>query len=278
MLVGALILSSIVLFILSVGMHYDPHIPPLVKDIVLGLLAAVFCCIIIFAPSPRHWHIRKSLYNMALQAKAVRLSETAGHWRGNRDQAGEVWNSKTCRKLLTYSPSRLASLTGIDPDGVSKLFEKARNRFEKDGLRVRRKLTGLELAREQETRQLLSTGNVHIDRLFGGGLEFGETTEVYGEFGCGKTQFCHQMVVRAAIKMREMRVAWIDTESTFIPDRIRSIVMANSNDAGAPESAKLAEEILDRVDVYPVIKLYRPDAGPGGYCQGGYPKTVPSSH
>ncbi|EER33117.1 meiotic recombination protein DMC1 [Candida tropicalis MYA-3404] len=52
-------------------------------------------------------------------------------------------------------------------------------------------------------------------------------TEVFGEFRCGKTQLCHTLCVAAQLPRdmggAEGRVAYIDTEGTFRPDRIRSI-------------------------------------------------------
>lgn len=52
-------------------------------------------------------------------------------------------------------------------------------------------------------------------------------TEVFGEFRCGKTQLCHTLCVTSQLPKDmggcEGKVAYIDTEGTFRPDRIRSI-------------------------------------------------------
>ncbi|EDK45344.1 meiotic recombination protein DMC1 [Lodderomyces elongisporus NRRL YB-4239] len=52
-------------------------------------------------------------------------------------------------------------------------------------------------------------------------------TEVFGEFRCGKTQLCHTLCVAAQLPKDlgggEGRVAYIDTEGTFRPERIRAI-------------------------------------------------------
>lgn len=52
-------------------------------------------------------------------------------------------------------------------------------------------------------------------------------SEIYGEFRCGKTQICHTMAVIAQLPKEmggaEGKVAWIDTEGTFRPERICQI-------------------------------------------------------
>ena len=52
-------------------------------------------------------------------------------------------------------------------------------------------------------------------------------SEIYGEFRCGKTQICHTMAVVAQLPKEmggaEGKVAWIDTEGTFRPERIVQI-------------------------------------------------------
>jgi meiotic recombination protein DMC1 len=52
-------------------------------------------------------------------------------------------------------------------------------------------------------------------------------SEIYGEFRCGKTQICHTMAVIAQLPKEmggaEGKVAWIDTEGTFRPERIEQI-------------------------------------------------------
>ena len=52
-------------------------------------------------------------------------------------------------------------------------------------------------------------------------------SEVYGEFRCGKTQLCQTMSVIAQLPKEmggaEGKVAYIDTEGTFRPERIAQI-------------------------------------------------------
>jgi meiotic recombination protein DMC1 len=61
----------------------------------------------------------------------------------------------------------------------------------------------------------------------GGGVQSMGITEVFGEYRCGKTQLCHTLCVTAQLPRdmggAEGKVAYIDSEGTFRPERIRSI-------------------------------------------------------
>lgn len=71
----------------------------------------------------------------------------------------------------------------------------------------------------------ITTGSRALDAILGQGIESESITELYGEFRTGKTQICHTLAITAQFS-REMgggagKVAYIDTEGTFRPDRIR---------------------------------------------------------
>ncbi|CAI4929405.1 ANL_HP_G0002010.mRNA.1.CDS.1 [Saccharomyces cerevisiae] len=73
----------------------------------------------------------------------------------------------------------------------------------------------------------LSTGSKQLDSILGGGIITMSITEVFGEFRCGKTQMSHTLCVTTQLP-REMgggegKVAYIDTEGTFRPERIKQI-------------------------------------------------------
>jgi DNA repair protein RadB len=63
----------------------------------------------------------------------------------------------------------------------------------------------------------LSTGSKPIDSLLGGGIERGLITNVFGESGSGKTNFC--VLVAAQVAMDGEKVAYIDTEKGFSAER-----------------------------------------------------------
>ena len=82
-------------------------------------------------------------------------------------------------------------------------------------LSIRRKVFGL------------STGSKQLDSILGGGIMTMSITEVFGEFRCGKTQMAHTLCVTAQLPKEmgggEGKVAYIDTEGTFRPERIKQI-------------------------------------------------------
>ncbi|OIR58962.1 MAG: RecA family ATPase Dmc1 [Amphiamblys sp. WSBS2006] len=73
----------------------------------------------------------------------------------------------------------------------------------------------------------VSTGGGDLDQLLGGGIESMSITEVFGEFRTGKTQLCMTMCVTAQLIETQSgergKVAFIDTEGTFRPGRIKEI-------------------------------------------------------
>jgi DNA repair protein RadA len=64
----------------------------------------------------------------------------------------------------------------------------------------------------------LSTGSAGLDGLLGGGYEEGKITEVFGPSNSGKTQLAVQASVMASA--RGWKSVYVDTESTFRPERV----------------------------------------------------------
>ncbi|KAF8632970.1 hypothetical protein AX15_001567 [Amanita polypyramis BW_CC] len=87
--------------------------------------------------------------------------------------------------------------------------------------------TGFEVQDRRRKVLVISTGSKSVDSMLGGGIMSQSLTEVYGEFRTGKTQLAHTMSVVAQLPTElggaSGKVAYIDTEGTFRPDRIRSI-------------------------------------------------------
>ncbi|TRM65895.1 Rad51-domain-containing protein [Schizophyllum amplum] len=77
--------------------------------------------------------------------------------------------------------------------------------------------TGVEIQDKRKRVNVISTGSKAVDGILG----------VYGEFRTGKTQLAHTMSVITQLPPdlggASGKVAYIDTEGTFRPDRIRSI-------------------------------------------------------
>lgn len=73
----------------------------------------------------------------------------------------------------------------------------------------------------------ITTGSNQFDDMLGGGVTSMSITEVFGEYRCGKTQLCHTLCVATQLTKNlggaEGKVAFIDTEGTFRPERIKAI-------------------------------------------------------
>lgn len=100
-------------------------------------------------------------------------------------------------QLFTHSPPEISDITGMDGESSRALFAKVREKMIEEGKMGEK--TGNQIKKERETVDKTTTGTKALDKLFGGGIEAKATTEIYGEFGCGKTQFVHTMAVRVQL-------------------------------------------------------------------------------
>lgn len=131
------------------------------------------------------------------------------------------------QQLITLPPPKVAEKTGLDNESAKELYFKARKYLEKKKVIPPRFQSGTDIASIQDI--VISTGTKSLDKLLNGGLRLGACTEVYGEDGCGKTQFSHAMAVRVQLPPDQGglngKVIWIDTENTFKEKRIRQIAI-----------------------------------------------------
>jgi len=76
----------------------------------------------------------------------------------------------------------------------------------------------------------ISTGSPAFDKIIGGGVETQGLTEVFGEFGSGKSQLAHQLCVNVQLPREkgglDGHAVYIDTENTFRPERILHMAKA----------------------------------------------------
>jgi DNA repair protein RadA len=76
----------------------------------------------------------------------------------------------------------------------------------------------------------ISTGSSALDKMIGGGVETQGLTEVFGEFGSGKSQLAHQLCVNVQLPPEQGglngKAIFIDTENTFRPERIQQMAKA----------------------------------------------------
>ncbi|URE23950.1 auxin-induced protein [Musa troglodytarum] len=114
-------------------------------------------------------------------------------------------------------------------------------------------VTGSDLLLRRKAVVRITTGSQALDELLGGGIETLSITEAFGEFRSGKTQLAHTLCVSTQLPIQmhggNGKVAYIDTEGTFRPDRIVPIAERFGMDAGA---------VLDNI-VDSVIALFRVD-------------------
>lgn len=146
--------------------------------------------------------------------------------------------------LLVRGPVEVSEITGMDKETAEKIVNKARQQLVEEGLIVKDFVSATEIYKRRQDIGKISTGTNCLDLLFDGGVETQALTEVYGEFGSGKTQFCHTMCVNVQKPKeqggQEGGVLYIDTENTFRPERIVSIAKANGMDP---------EKVLDKIIV-----------------------------
>ena len=145
--------------------------------------------------------------------------------------------------LIVRGPVEIAEVTGMDKETTEKIVNKARQQLIEEGLISKDFVSATEIYKRRQDIGRITTGTNCLDTLFEGGIETQALTEVYGEFGCGKTQFCHTMCIMVQKSKEEGGlsggVLYVDTEGTFRPERIVSIAKANDMD---PE--KVLENII----------------------------------
>lgn len=139
---------------------------------------------------------------------------------------------RSIRDLLVRGPVDVAEATGMAMDESVEICNGARLALEELGIIDKSFVTATSLY--SRPRDRISTGSKSFDDLLGGGLETKAVTEVYGEFGTGKTQLCHTLCVLVQ-QDRPMgglsaNALYIDTENTFRPERIISIAEARGFD------------------------------------------------
>ncbi len=103
--------------------------------------------------------------------------------------------------------------------------------------------TGTEKLEERDQVHRIATGSEEFNELMGGGIESQSITEVYGEYGSGKTQVALQLCVNVQEVGEDEEVPgviFIDTEDTFIPERVQQMAEARGLDP---------EEVLDNIFV-----------------------------
>jgi len=136
--------------------------------------------------------------------------------------------------LIVRGPVEISEITGMGKDTAENVVDKARQQLVEGGLISKDFVSASEIYKRRQDIGKITTGTNCLDTLFDGGIETQALTEVYGEFGCGKTQLCLTMCVQVQKPKEEGGLGggaiYIDTENTFRPERIVSIANVNGMD------------------------------------------------
>ncbi|MEF8832546.1 MAG: DNA repair and recombination protein RadA [Candidatus Thermoplasmatota archaeon] len=174
---------------------------------------------------------------------------------------------KDLMSIAVESPRVLSDVADLGDSTAGKIIQAAKDSADIGGFE-----TGDQLLEKRKEIGKLTTSADSVDDLLGGGIETGSITEFFGEFGSGKTQVAHQLLVNATLPEEEGgldgEAMIIDTENSFRPERITE--MAESRDLDAESILEdihcarafnthhqmlLAEEALDLGDEHPIRLL-----------------------
>ncbi|XP_020258865.1 meiotic recombination protein DMC1 homolog [Asparagus officinalis] len=137
----------------------------------------------------------------------------------------------TCNGLMMHTKKSLTGIKGLSEAKVDKICEAA-EKIVSSGY-----ITGSDLMLKRKAVIKITTGSNALDELLGGGIETLQITEAFGEFRSGKTQLAHTLCVSTQLPISmhggNGKVAYIDTEGTFRPERIVPIAERFGMDANA---------------------------------------------
>ena len=125
--------------------------------------------------------------------------------------------------IAVASPGELSNTADIGESSAADIINAAREAADIGGFE-----TGSTVLERREQIGKLSWGVDEVDDLLGGGVETQSITEVYGEFGAGKSQVTHQLSVNVQLPAEhgglEGSAIFVDSEDTFRPERIEQMV------------------------------------------------------
>ena len=166
-----------------------------------------------------------------MEEKKIKLTDLPGIGQATASKLESAGYSDLM-SIAVMSPADLAAIAEINEGAARKAIVAARKMLK----------LGFENASDYLKRRekifKITTGSKNLDNLLGGGLETAAITEAAGAFGSGKTQLAHTLAVNVQLPKEKGgangKVVWIDTESTFRPERIKQIAKAKGLD---PEKA-----------------------------------------
>ena len=149
--------------------------------------------------------------------------------------------------IAVASPGELVAAAEVGEATAAKIIAGAREAADVGGFE-----TGDRILERRRHVGKVTTSCKSFNELLGGGMETQSIVELYGEFGCGKTQVAHQMAINVQLPT-EMgglngSAIIIDTENTFRPERIDQMVSKIVRELARPR-ADVGELVLALGDV-----------------------------
>ncbi|MBI3034483.1 DNA repair and recombination protein RadA [Candidatus Woesearchaeota archaeon] len=124
----------------------------------------------------------------------------------------------TLLSIAVATPGEIVEMAGVTELAARKIIQSAREKMEM-GFE-----SADEVLKKRENIQRIYTGSNALNRLLGGGFESGAITECFGAYGSGKSQIAHSLCVNVQRENPDCVAVFIDTESTFRPERIKQMV------------------------------------------------------
>ncbi|WP_435177210.1 DNA repair and recombination protein RadA [Halorussus sp. AFM4] len=165
--------------------------------------------------------------------------------------------------LAVASPGELSNTADVGDSTAADIVQAAREAADVGGFE-----TGAAVLERREKIGKLKWKIDEVDDLLGGGVETQSITEVYGEFGAGKSQVTHQLAVNVQLPREHGGLGgsamFVDSEDTFRPERIDDMVRGLPDEAvqaamdereieGTPDDDEameaLVEDFLDKIHV-----------------------------
>lgn len=124
-------------------------------------------------------------------------------------------------EIATANPHELNEVAEVGVETAKKAIEAAKKAVE-----VEFETAWSMMERRQHIGRI-TTGSKKLDELLGGGVETQSLTEFFGKFASGKSQVGFQLSANAQLPPEKGglggKVIFIDSESTFRPDRVKQI-------------------------------------------------------
>jgi len=159
------------------------------------------------------------------------------------------------QSIAVASPGELSNTADIGESSAADIINAARDAADVGGFE-----TGAAVLERRQEIGKLSWLIDEVDDLLGGGIETQSITEVYGEFGSGKSQVTHQMAVNVQLAREHGGLdggcIFVDSEDTFRPERIDDMIRGLDDDIlahemerreieGSPSDEEAMEELIE---------------------------------